>query len=86
MIHTYRIISLLIFNISIISGVAIAQEWSWQSVSELQASLNSGAVTSYELTEYFLDRAATYNPKLAAVIELNPEALSEARALDQEHI
>lgn len=83
MIHTYRIISLLIF-ISIISGVAIAQEWSWQSVSELQAALNSGEVTSYELTEYFLDRAATYNPKLAAVIELNPEALSEARALDQE--
>lgn len=84
MTYAYRIVLLLILYISIMPGIAIAQEWAWATVGELQAALNSGAVTSHELTEYFLDRTATYNPKLAAVIELNPEALSEAQALDQE--
>ena len=65
-------------------GFVQAQEWAWQSVNQLQAAMDLGQVSALELTQYFLDRAVRHNPKLAAVIELNPEALAEAQALDQE--
>jgi amidase len=52
------------------------------TVLDLQNALNSGQLTSVELTRFYLDRIAALNPKLHAVIETNPDALAEAAASD----
>ena len=58
------------------------------SVSELQAAMTSGKTTSRRLTELYLARIraldATGDSALRSVIELNPDALDIAAALDAE--
>ncbi len=57
------------------------------SISDLQARLQSGKSTSHDLCQGYLDRIAKIDragPKLNAIIELNPDALSIADALDRE--
>jgi aspartyl-tRNA(Asn)/glutamyl-tRNA(Gln) amidotransferase subunit A len=53
------------------------------TVEQAQAGFASGAFTSEALTQAFLDRIATYNPSYNAIVFLNPDALSDARAIDQ---
>ena len=58
-----------------------------QSISELQAALQSGATTSEALVRAYLDRIEALDrngPELRAVISLNPDAIEQARALDRE--
>ncbi|EDL62392.1 amidase family protein [Gimesia maris] len=52
------------------------------TILDLQAALQTGKLTSEELTLFFLDRIQRYDEKLRSYIELNPNALSEARAAD----
>ncbi len=57
------------------------------SLVDAQAQLASGALTSKTLTQSYLDRIAKLDkagPKLNSVIELNPDALKDAEALDAE--
>ena len=57
------------------------------SIVEVNAAMSAGALTSEKLTRLFLDRINAYEkggPKLHAIITLNPKALDEARALDDE--
>jgi amidase len=54
------------------------------SVAEINAAFDAGALTSEKLTVLYLARISAYEPKLHAVITLNPKALDEARALDAE--
>ena len=54
------------------------------TIPELQALMESGALTSLRLTQTYLERIAKLNPVLAAVIETNPEALEIAARLDAE--
>jgi amidase len=57
------------------------------SVAGLQAEMDAGRLTSRALTQAYLDRIAAVDdagPTLNAVIELNPDALREAGALDAE--
>ncbi|MBN8717592.1 MAG: amidase [Stenotrophomonas sp.] len=57
------------------------------SITDLQAKMASGALSSHALTQAYLDRIAAIDragPALNAVIELNPDALKEADALDAE--
>ena len=57
------------------------------SISELQAKMQSGGMTSREITELYLDRILAIDkdgPRLNSVIEINPEALEIADVLDQE--
>ena len=54
----------------------------YQSLAEIQAELQSGQITSVQLTQDFLQRIHELDPKLHAVIELNPDALSIAAARD----
>jgi amidase len=49
------------------------------TIPELQALMASGALTSQQLTQRYLDRIAKLNPLLAAVIETNPDALASPR-------
>ena len=56
-----------------------------KSIAELRAALESGEVTSVELTQAYLDRIAAYDQsgiKLNALVELNERALDEAAASD----
>ncbi len=58
-----------------------------KSIAQLQQDLAAGAVTSEQLVEAYLERIAALDdagPKLNAVIAINPDALSAARALDAE--
>ena len=53
-------------------------------VPEIQAALRSGRITSRQLTALYLQRIATYEDRLNAIITVNPRALAEADAMDQE--
>ena len=56
-------------------------------IATLQARMSSGELSSRALTQAYLDRIAAIDdagPTLKAVIELNPDALKEADALDAE--
>jgi amidase len=44
--------------------------------------MQSGALTSEDLTLYFLSRIQRYDDALRTFVELNPNALQEARAAD----
>lgn len=46
--------------------------------------MNSGALTSIELTHGYIKRITDLNPVLRAVIEVNPNALAIAAQLDHE--
>ena len=54
------------------------------SISDMQAALKSGRVTSHELVQQYLTRIATYEDKLHAAITVNPNALKEADERDRE--
>ena len=54
------------------------------SISDMQAALKDGSVTSHELVLQYLIRIATYEDKLHAAITVNPNALKEADERDRE--
>ena len=53
-----------------------------KSIAQLKADLADGRVTSVELVRLYERRIAALNPKLHAVIALNPDALAQAAASD----
>jgi amidase len=57
------------------------------TIADLNVAFDKGTLTAEALTEMYLARIAAYDkhgPSINAVIALNPNALSEARALDAE--
>ncbi|MGA1646384.1 MAG: amidase, partial [bacterium] len=57
------------------------------SIETLQEAMNSGSLTAVELTQYYLDRIATYDqqgPALNSIQTINSAALEHAAALDEE--
>jgi amidase len=55
------------------------------SIKQIREHLSKGTFTSKELTQCYLKRIELVNPRLKAVIEINPDALAIADKLDQEH-
>lgn len=55
------------------------------TIAEFHAALRRGAVTSVELTQWYLDRIATIDPALRSVVTVSPTALDEARRADAHH-
>lgn len=58
-----------------------------KSITELQAAMAAGQVTSRQLVRTYLDRIAAYDvkgPALNSVITLNPGAMADAERLDRE--
>jgi len=53
------------------------------SLADLQAAMNSGELSSTELTSFYLQRIDRLNPALHAVITVNLNAAAEAAASDQ---
>ncbi len=57
------------------------------TIAELQAAMRAGQVTAHQIVEMYLERIATFDrggPMLNAVLEINPDALAIADALDRE--
>ena len=57
------------------------------SIAELHDQMQRGELTSVELVQWYLDRIDAvdrHGPQLNSIIELNPDALDIARALDAE--
>src|SRR5947209_2045035 len=57
------------------------------SVADLQTAMSQGRFTAVSLAQKYLERIDAidrHGPKLNSVIELNPDALTIAAALDQE--
>jgi amidase len=58
-----------------------------KTITELQTAMDNGEITSLEIVKLYLKRIAAYNlhgPRLNAVIEVNPDALHIAEAMDVE--
>src|SRR5688572_1680074 len=53
-------------------------------IAELRRRMESGDLTSVRATELYLERIAALDPRLASVLETNPEAGAIAAALDRE--
>src|SRR5215207_10033497 len=54
------------------------------TVMELQDAMKSGKMSSREITQKYLDRITLIDKKLNSVIEINPDALQIADAMDKE--
>src|ERR1043166_3475559 len=57
------------------------------TIGELQSGMASGKYTSHSITRKYLDRIDDidkHGPAINSIIELNPDALSIATALDRE--
>ena len=57
------------------------------SIESIQQAMNSGSLTAVQLTQYYLDRIATYDqqgPGLNSIRVLNDDARKQAAALDDE--
>ena len=69
------------------AGRIAAQPLYDQSIAQLEARMRAGTLTATQLTRLYLARIAAIDragPKLNSVIELNPDALREARRIDAE--
>jgi len=66
------------------STSAATGSWIEATIPQLQALMNSGALTSAQLVTNYLNQIASLNPLLHAVIETNSDALSIAQARDKE--
>ncbi len=70
------------------SGVELpenADDLAFYTVSDLASLLQSGKISSVELTRFYLDRLEKFDPELEAVISLTPEiALKQAEKMDRE--
>ncbi|HEY1923734.1 MAG TPA: amidase [Candidatus Acidoferrum sp.] len=72
---------------SALAGDVPAFELDETTISELQDAMKSGKLTSRSITEKYLariDQIDKQGPAINAIIELNPDALSIADALDKE--
>ncbi|MEI9944421.1 MAG: amidase [Chitinophagaceae bacterium] len=69
------------------SGTVPAFELDEESIASLQEKINAGKYSSEQLTQLYLDRIKAIDksgPVLNSVIEINPDALTIAKAMDDE--
>jgi amidase len=72
---------------TIATGTVPDFELNEESISSLQEKMSSGKYTSEQITKLYLDRIDAIDkkgPHLNSVIEINPDALSIAKSLDEE--
>ena len=62
----------------------MSDSYRFSSIQEIHQAYLSGEATVKLVTSQFLDAIETFNPKLHAVIETNPDALILAEQMDQE--
>ena len=67
--------------------MSAADALEWQDATTLQTAMAAGCTSAVQLTRHFLRRIKAIDkagPKVNAVIELNPDAMAQAKALDAE--
>jgi amidase len=77
----------LIGNVDAASAAAIGARVAETSIADLQAAMEAGRETAVSVTLQYLERISAIDragPSLHSVIEVNPDAESIARALDEE--
>jgi amidase len=63
------------------------QDFSEASIAELHDQMQRGEITSVQVVDWYIDRIAALDksgPELNSIIEINPDALRIAQALDEE--
>jgi len=73
---------LLVSASMLLPAAALAYDPQEKSIGELETDLAAGKVTSVELVRLYKARIAALNPRLHAVIALNPDAEREAAEAD----
>src|SRR6185369_1113190 len=77
----------LMIGVSLVAARAADFPFAEATIDALQAQMTAGTLTAHDLTAAYLARIAAIDkagPKLNAVLELNPDALIIADALDAE--
>jgi Asp-tRNA(Asn)/Glu-tRNA(Gln) amidotransferase A subunit family amidase len=69
--------------VTVTATAALAESDLIEMTLESAAAAFARGVTAVALTQAFLARIATYNPRYNAIITMNPAALDEARAIDR---
>lgn len=85
MIRIVTLFYLAAFSVG--ASAAEPTDFSEVDIDMLQTLMEQGDLTSEELTKFYLDRIEAIDqdgPALNSIIEVNPDALEIARALDQE--
>ena len=62
------------------------ESWIEADIVSLQAAMESGALSAAACVRWYLERIERLNPKLKAVLEVNPDAIAVAEALDAERL
>ncbi|MGX5915178.1 amidase family protein [Aliidiomarina sp. Khilg15.8] len=80
-------LSLVLAGCSTTSGDPSPTELQWADTKSVQAKLRDGKLTSTQLVEYYLEQIAANNQNghdIRAILQVNPDALEQARQLDEE--
>ncbi|KAJ3011182.1 UNVERIFIED_CONTAM: hypothetical protein HDU68_001802 [Siphonaria sp. JEL0065] len=80
--HFLSLLATTLLGAQIVLAAPVPNYEEW-TVAQFSAAMNAGNLTSVQLTQYYLDRIAKFNPKLHAIIEANPDALKIAAQADQ---
>ncbi|PKA66454.1 Glutamyl-tRNA(Gln) amidotransferase subunit A, chloroplastic/mitochondrial [Apostasia shenzhenica] len=56
------------------------------TIAGIQSAFDEGRLTSVQLVHDYLEQISSYNPRLRAVVELNPDALSDAARADRRRL
>lgn len=65
-------------------GQRAARSLEEMTIVDLQAAMNKGQMTSESITNWYLARIRTVDPKINSMIEVNPDAIAIARQRDGE--
>ncbi|MBT8101406.1 MAG: amidase [Gammaproteobacteria bacterium] len=85
--HAVKTVCLALLCVTIAACGGGDRDFTETSIAELHDQFQRGELSSEELVEWYVDRVAAIDrsgPQLNAIIEINPDAISIARALDSE--
>ncbi|KAE8809810.1 putative amidase [Hordeum vulgare] len=70
--------------LAVATGVVHDFEFHEATVDAIQLGFSNGTLTATTLVRFYLDQIGRLNPLLHAVIEVNPDALRQAKRADAE--
>lgn len=83
-----KLFALMLLSCTLISGVKAQQkkrfDYSALSASQIADAISNGALLSEDVVAGYLKRIKQHDDKTQSIIALNPNALAEARMLDEE--
>lgn len=88
-IRRRKVIGLNNMGITYFEGVANVEfrltEWIIEAdITKIQTAMEAGLISSEELVQVYIDRMNKYDSNIHSILEINPDAIEIARALDKE--